>query len=100
MQQVTTITPSGFASRSLPDPGRRIGLGSVRWGRHEEIGSAAYWAAQAWMLDLEEPEHFRLGATLEDEVLACLLGGTGFRRRSGWRPMTGCGPSGGRAPST
>lgn len=78
MQQVTTITAVGVASRSLPGPSRRVGLGSVRWGRHEEIGSAAYWAAQAWMLDLEEPDHYRLGATLEDEVLACLLGGHGI----------------------
>lgn len=38
----------------------------------------AYWAAQSWMWSLEEPEHFRLGRTLVEEMLACILGGYGI----------------------
>lgn len=55
----------------------------------------AFWAAQSWMWQLEEPEHFRLGRSLEEELMACLLGGHGIpaevgmaayhRLRSQWR---------------
>lgn len=38
----------------------------------------AYWAAQSWMWSLDEPEHFRLGRTLAEEMLACILGGYGI----------------------
>lgn len=38
----------------------------------------AYWAAQCWMWELDEPEHFRLGRSLAEEVLACILGGHGI----------------------
>jgi thermostable 8-oxoguanine DNA glycosylase len=38
----------------------------------------AYWAAQCWMWELEEPEHFKLGRSLAEEVLACILGGYGI----------------------
>lgn len=48
------------------------------WGHVEEIGSPAYWAAQAWMWELAEPNHYRLGRTLREEVLACILGGYGI----------------------
>lgn len=38
----------------------------------------AYWAAQSWMWALEEPEHFRLGRSLAEELIACILGGYGI----------------------
>ena len=38
----------------------------------------AFWAAQSWMWELEEPEHYRLGRSLEEELIACLLGGHGI----------------------
>ena len=44
----------------------------------EEICSPAYWAAQAWIWEIEEPYHYKLGRSLEEEVIACLLGGYGI----------------------
>lgn len=38
----------------------------------------AYWAAQCWMWELGEPDHFRLGRSLAEETLACILGGHGI----------------------
>ena len=38
----------------------------------------AFWAAQSWMWELEEPDHYRLGRSLEEELMACLLGGHGI----------------------
>ncbi|MYA31843.1 MAG: hypothetical protein F4Y31_11485 [Gammaproteobacteria bacterium] len=64
--------------KQLPAPDVPVGVGPLVWGRGEEICSPAYWAAQSWMWELDEPEHYRLGSSLEEEVLACLLGGYGI----------------------
>ena len=50
----------------------------MEWGDACVMKSPAFWAAQAWMWELEEPDHFRLGRSLEEEVMACLLGGYGI----------------------
>ena len=50
----------------------------LEWGRFDELITPAYWAAQSWMWELDEPEHFRLGRGIDDELLACLLGGYGI----------------------
>jgi N-glycosylase/DNA lyase len=63
---------------SLPGPGALVTGYDLLWGGVEEIGSPAYWSAQTWMWEMEEPEHFRLGSSLREEVLACLLGGYGI----------------------
>ena len=78
MQQVSAFAASGLATHSLPSPEKPIGMGRIRWGRHEELCTPAYWAAQAWILELDEPDHYRLGETLAEETLACLLGGHGI----------------------
>jgi len=51
----------------------------VVWGRFDELFTPAYWAVQAW-LDKETKRYsrFRLGDTLLEEVVACLLGGHGI----------------------
>jgi len=64
--------------RYLPPPEQRVIGHRLAWGRVEEIGSPAYWSAQAWLWELDEPDHYRLGRTLHEEVLACLLGGYGI----------------------
>lgn len=48
------------------------------WGRHEELCSPAYWAGQSWVWQQTRPDHYRLGRSLEEEILACLLGGYGI----------------------
>jgi hypothetical protein len=78
MQQVSMFTRSGLATRTLPAPEQPIGIGRIRWGRHEQLCTPAYWASQAWMLEMEEPDHYRLGDNLAEEALACLLGGHGI----------------------
>lgn len=77
-QHVVALTAGGRFERELPEASARVGRGPLVWGRVEEIGSPAYWAAQSWMWELEEPEHYRLGKSLEEEVIACLLGGYGI----------------------
>lgn len=62
----------------LPPAEARVGFGRLEWGGADEVGSPAYWASQAWMWGEEHPTHYRLGRTLREEVLACLLGGYGI----------------------
>jgi N-glycosylase/DNA lyase len=45
------------------------------WGEPHELGTAAYWAEQTRRRP--EPATYRLGASLAEEVAACLLGGHG-----------------------
>ena len=78
IQEVVALTPSGLFVKRLPAPDMLVGAGPLVWGRVEEICSPAYWAAQSWMWVLEEPDHYQLGSSLEEEVLACLLGGYGI----------------------
>lgn len=65
-------------SIELPPSSERIGTGWLEWGGADEIGSPAYWASQAWMWGEEFPTHYKLGRTLREELLACLLGGYGI----------------------
>ena len=78
IQEVVAFTSSGISIKRLPAPHKLVGAGPLVWGRAEEICSPAYWAAQSWMWILEEPDHYQLGSSLEEEVLACLLGGYGI----------------------
>lgn len=77
MQTVIHISGEQILQLLLPPPGARV-VDGIHWGRHDELCSPAYWAAQSWMWQIEEPEHFRLGRTLAEELLACMLGGYGI----------------------
>lgn len=77
-QTVLAMVGADTLSLSLPSADARIGIGRLKWGRAEELGTPAYWCSQVWMWGLEQPDHYRLGKTLEEEVLACLLGGYGI----------------------
>lgn len=66
------------AMRLLLPPAEAAVMRGMPWGRHDELGSPAYWAAQSWMWGLDEPDHYRLGRTLGEELLACMLGGYGI----------------------
>lgn len=48
------------------------------WGDANRPMTPAYWAAQSWMWTLDAPHHYRLGSSLEEELLACMLGGYGI----------------------
>lgn len=77
-QTVYARSEAGYVGRSLPSADQRLDINGLVWGLAEEIGSPAYWAAQAWMWEVEAPAHYKLGRSLEEELLACLLGGYGI----------------------
>lgn len=63
--------------RNLPDPDEEV-LPGVVWGAPEVAFTPAYWLTQYWMRDGTYPSHQRLGESLKEEVVACLLGGHGI----------------------
>jgi N-glycosylase/DNA lyase len=77
-QTVLALAGGELLSLPLPAPGARLGIGRLTWGAAEEIGTPAYWRSQAWMWSLEHADHFKLGKSLAEEVVACLLGGYGI----------------------
>ncbi len=78
IQTVFARSPSGYVARELPPAEQALPIDGLVWGRAEEICSPAYWAAQAWMWEVEAPDHYKLGRGLEEELIACLLGGYGL----------------------
>jgi N-glycosylase/DNA lyase len=77
-QSAFALVNGSLETLPLPDPADRLGDTDLFWGRHEELCTPAYWAAQSWAWELSHPNHYRLGRSLEEEVLACLLGGHGI----------------------
>lgn len=82
-QKVSALSRGTLKELTLPGPAGRVPGHNLRWGGAEEIGTPAYWAAQTWMWEIEEPEHFKLGRSLREETLACLLGGYGIPAETG-----------------
>jgi len=78
IQTVYAKSEAGYIGRDLPSADQQLNINGLVWGLAEEIGSPAYWAAQAWMWEVEAPAHYKLGRSLEEEVIACLLGGYGI----------------------
>lgn len=78
IQTVFARATTGYVSRVMPPADQRLPGFDLAWGRAEEIGSPAYWAAQAWMSEVETPRHYKLGHSLEEELIACLIGGYGI----------------------
>ncbi|MGU3420797.1 8-oxoguanine DNA glycosylase [Methylobacterium sp. D54C] len=76
MQRVLGLVDGRLAALDLPSPDGEVVPG-VSWGRFDHPLTPAFWAAQAWQSDLPTGPRFRLGATLAEEVAACLLGGHG-----------------------
>lgn len=70
----------GSELRSLELPGSRVSVfaGGPLWGDASVPLTPAYWAAQSWMWEIDAPDHYRLGRSLAEELLACMLGGYGI----------------------
>jgi thermostable 8-oxoguanine DNA glycosylase len=65
-------------TRHLPPPDADV-LPGVPWGRFDALFTPAFWAGRVWLqADTNTTETFRLGSTLTEEVVACLLGGHGL----------------------
>ena len=77
-QLMRTCDAEGWRELVLPSPEQFV-LPSVPWGRFDEVFSPAFWAGQAWLhAPARRFEGYRLGASLREEVAACLLGGYGM----------------------
>ncbi|MBD8204782.1 8-oxoguanine DNA glycosylase [Pseudomonas viridiflava] len=62
----------------LPKPDEEV-IPGVLWGAMEAFPTPAYWAYQVYARRLHgERINYKLGATLKEEVGACLLGGHGI----------------------
>lgn len=77
-QTVFAKAATGYIGREFPPANQALSSQGQVWGLTEDIGSPAYWASQAWMWEIEAPDHYRLGRSLEEELIACLLGGYGI----------------------
>lgn len=64
--------------RPVAPPNEEL-LPGVCWGTPEALFTPAYWLVQCWMREGSLiPRRHSLGETLEEEVVACLLGGHGI----------------------
>jgi thermostable 8-oxoguanine DNA glycosylase len=61
----------------LPDPWQLL-MDGLRWGAFDHPLTPAFWVSQAWMAGQPEAGQFRLGKSLIEEVVYCLLGGYGI----------------------
>lgn len=65
-------------SLELPSPDADV-LPGVAWGNFDVLFTPAFWAGRMWLhAETNTPSTFRLGSTLAEEVVACLLGGHGL----------------------
>lgn len=78
MQIMLDKTATGVRRQALP-PAQDFVMPGVVWGAFDELWTPAFWAGRAWLFAVERRfENFRLGPTLLDEVMACVLGGYGI----------------------
>lgn len=67
-----TLRPASFPSKD------------VRWGQPWQVGTAAYWVGLTARLDRRcRRNALRIGETLAEEIVACLLGGHGIPHETG-----------------
>jgi thermostable 8-oxoguanine DNA glycosylase len=66
-----------MVQREVPSPEETV-VPQVVWGRPDVLFTPAYWMTQYWMREGELPQRSHaIGQTIEEEVVACLLGGHG-----------------------
>ncbi len=76
VQQVIAEIGGRFEYLNLPDATAAVWPGLL-WGRFDQPLTPAFWASQAWMANPARDESYRLGRTLTEEVVYCILGGHG-----------------------
>lgn len=79
VQRVFIPTGEDLVELVIPAPDEEV-LPGIAWGRVDQFLTPAYWRVRACSAELsgEADEQFALGATLFEEVAACLLGGHGI----------------------
>lgn len=76
MQVLTYIEDEKLCTLTLPSPYEEA-MPGVLWGKCEQVFTPAYWAYQACRREKYISTH-RLGDTLLEEIVVCLLGGYGI----------------------
>lgn len=77
-QTAVILTKNGAVQLELPDPDLDVVPG-VPWGRIEAFPTPAYWCYQVLAQRVSGlPAEYKVGATLAEEVGACLLSGYGI----------------------
>jgi hypothetical protein len=76
MQQVIAEISGRYETLEIPDPQIDVWPG-LSWGRFDQPLSPAFWASQAWMSQPENDASYRLGRSLIEEAVFCILGGYG-----------------------
>lgn len=74
-QKVIGLRSDEIVVFELPNEREEV-IPGLRWGRHDQYYSPAYWAAQTRLYG--DGYACRLGETLVEEAAACLLGGYGI----------------------
>ncbi|MFC5507910.1 hypothetical protein ACFPN9_21950, partial [Bosea massiliensis] len=83
MQTMHTLVGDRSLVLEMPRPDEWL-MPGIRWGRFEELFTAAYWHGQAWQARVHDHySQLKLGRTLTEEVAACLLGGYGMKAEIG-----------------
>lgn len=77
-QQILALRDGQLTTLDLPSPSAQLGMFGLSWGDADEPLTPAYWAAQTWMWQIDAPHHYKLGRSLAEELLACMLGGYGI----------------------
>lgn len=82
-QRMVALVNDTRESVELPSPDCDV-LPGVKWGRFDQLYTPAFWFTQAWHVENRERiTLYRLGETLLEEIVACLLGGHGMRAEVG-----------------
>jgi N-glycosylase/DNA lyase len=78
MQRMDALIDDQHHMLEVPGPEEEV-MAGVKWGRFDHLFTPAYWFAQVWYLRTSSSSVvYRLGDTLAEEVVACLLGGHGL----------------------
>lgn len=83
MQTVQAFKDDQLHTLTLPASNDEV-MSGLQWGFFDQPGTAAFWAATVWMS--YEDDNFKthkLGETILEEIMACLLGGFGLKAEIG-----------------
>jgi len=101
IQRMNALIDNKHHVLDLPGPEDEVVKG-VKWGRFDHLFTPAFWFSQVWyQQSADQTFTYRLGRTLIEEVVACLLGGHGLPaevgvaafnriREGGFLVQTGC----------
>lgn len=84
VQLCNYIDDGAIKSIEIPPPNQYI-IEQVKWGEYDRIFTPAYWKVQTLMSDISSQQiEYKWGASLLEEVAACILGGYGITAEVGF----------------